>query len=343
MKRILGLITLIAIIYSCQKEEVIITSIPNDKNVLHVHVSYCPMINCSTALDVSDLKISLYKSLDDANAESNPIVAELSNNEGNARIVVVDQEQVFIRTDYLNKGIYISAQAIDTSKDTHHEINYKANLIYNSNDSLELRQDHISFEYPTVGQKSRYKYHHNIGEISTALPESYKTDELTVEITDQLDENTFIIKEHLIHPSTELGFYDSLHYNIWEFSEDSITIKTFDTTYTHDVFSFILGEYSWTVVNPENGLTFPFTDCSPETVDLETVNFSQVTWYLCHQVIDYVLFNTHFDQLRLHFDSWGFLDGDERLRFYNKSDGIVRYIGINQMAWRTYGFDLILE
>jgi len=342
MKQLLGLIALISIISSCQKEEVIITSIPNDKHVLNVHVAYCRVINCDTQEDVSDLKITLYNSLDDANAESNPIVSEHTNGEGNARIVVVDQEQVFIRTDFLDKGAYISAQAIDTSMDTHHEINYKANLIFNSSDSLELRQKHISFEYPTVGQKSRYKYHHTFNMVSTALPGSYMSDDLTVEITDQIDENTFVIKEHLIH-GTELPFHEGLHYNIWEFNEDSIIIKTFDTTFTHDIFSFILGEHSWTVINPENGLIFPFTDCSPETVDLETVDFNQVTWYLCYQLIDYLLFDTQFDQLRLHFDSWGFLDGDDRLRFYNKSDGIVRYLGINRMAWRTYGFDLILE
>ncbi len=343
MNRLLGLIVILSIFSSCQKQKVIIISNPNEKNVLHIHVSYCPVIHCNTQVDISDVEVSLFKSKDDAITESNPIVSTYTNEEGLAKIEVEDQEQVYIRTEYLDMGIYISEQALDVNMDTQHEIIYKANLIFNASDSLELRQNHISFEYPTVGQKSSYKFHHNFGEVSTALPENYLFEELTLEITEQLDESTFVIKEHLNHGPNQLVHYDSLCYNIWKFNDDGIVIKTFDTTYTHDIFSFILGEHSYTVVNPEDGLSFPFTDCSPETIDIETVDFNSINWHLCYQLVNYILFDKQFDQLSLHFDSWGFLDGDDRMRFFNKSDGIVRYIGINRMAWRTYGFDLILD
>ena len=91
--------------------------------------------------------------------------------------------------------------------DTNHQISFRAHLIYANNDTLQLRQEHISFEYPTVGQISQYKYHFNFPVISTSLPTNYEASDLSVEVVDQINENRFIIKEHLLQSPNHLGFY----------------------------------------------------------------------------------------------------------------------------------------
>ena len=106
MNRLLALVTFILFFCSCQKKEVIITSIPNDKNVLSVHVTFCSTIHCNTTNNVQDVKISLYESREHAIAETQAIVEAYTNNEGIAQIVVVDRSNVFIRADYPDKGIY---------------------------------------------------------------------------------------------------------------------------------------------------------------------------------------------------------------------------------------------
>lgn len=344
MIRLNTILVLSLLFGSCQKKDPIVNPMPVDEKNLIISISFCPTIHCYDPLMISDLQVTLFDTREDAISATNPISETFTNEEGVANFELIDQEKVFIKTEYLDKGVYISEQSLNSSQDTHHEIIYKGHHIYNNNNILQLRQKHISFEYPTVGQVSNYKFHYQNNIIQTALPNNYEEELLTLEIIDQLDANSFLIKESLNTDGNLLAFYDTVHHNIWSFTDEGIDISTYDTTYTEVAFSFIFGENHHSQ-NTYAGFGFdlPYANCDPGIVDLESVFFNEIAWYECYMVADYEVLNTFHSFLRLDFDSLAGLDGDDRMKFYSRSDGIVRYIGINQMAQRTYGFDLFLE
>lgn len=314
---------------------------------LQVNATYCPTIHCNEKTGMADLAIQLFTNIEDAQSEANAIAFGSTDDSGIFTADVPSDQAVFVRAHHPDKGVYISQAHIASSTTSANiEINYKGHFIYDHSDELTLSQNHISWLYPTVGQISHYRYHF-AQPVSTydylKLPDTYTNATVQVSIIDQLSENSFVIEESIDSLDYWLDDrYDNKHSNIWTFEENRILIVE-NNEIVDKVFSFILGENYYSAIHPLSGEEFEINleDCVAIEIDLNQDDFYSIDWLDCLNVDNYELFNQSYEDLSIAFDSNAFLDGDDRIKVFSPTDGLVRKIGLNRMAHIVYGFDLV--
>jgi hypothetical protein len=94
-------------------------------------------------------------------------------------------------------GTYIESQRTSTNTvKVFHDVRYDNGYEYNNNGDRQLTQRHISLSNPAVGQVSNYVYHLADRHISFT-PLEYSEVKLNVRIVDQIDANSYVVKEEI--------------------------------------------------------------------------------------------------------------------------------------------------
>lgn len=311
---------------------------------INISTNYCPTIYCDEIQPVGDLLVSVYETESAAVDAINEIYKSETNEDGISNLdFTSEQAKVFIRVEHPNKGVFIENCVYNESLEAKKiDILYKGNMVYKYSNQLELEQDHISWSAPTVGQISNYKYYQKNMILDISTQSEYVDINLEVNIIDQLAENIFLIEETIDSLNPELKHrYDYIHQNVWEFKEQGILIHE-NFVAVDKVFSFILYQHS-NSGGADSTFYFDYTDCDPNLVNLDEDQFYEHSWWDCIGVEDYTLMGTDYDLLRTQFETDIATDGDARIKLYNKENGIVRMIGLNQMGGLSFGFDLDLN
>lgn len=208
------------------------------------------------------------------------------------------------------------------------------------NEEAPLRQSHISFENPLVGQRSKYLMFDLPGEYFSIS--SYLEDTLVVTIEEQINETSFIVSEDIVgdyeYPEWELD--NQTIRNIWRFENDSLFVEPLGADFDG---SYIAGI---NIINYWLGYGFSLTPVDDNYLDMETASFEDIDWYGTGYTDDYTLLNHQFTDLFLDASDHSGLDGPVKLRCYNLSDGFVRMVSfdLNLGAQiEVYGMDLLLD
>ncbi|MFN3196443.1 MAG: META domain-containing protein [Chlorobiota bacterium] len=192
--------------------------------------------------------------------------------------------------------------------------------------TTELNQ--ISFESPSVGQKSVYVHFVGFNVWSNTQKDlEYTNDTLTLEITNQIDDNTFIITE------TVKGSY----FDRYDKKQNSFTLKVHQDSVSfigEDYYGSILFSLQEPTLRPNSRMELSHNGwlISPNTT------YKNLDGYL----FDYKVGDTTFAGINTHVNYEPMTyDGGGLAVAYNYQLGVVRSYVINPWTAQADGFDLV--
>lgn len=333
---------------ACVEPEIEVTEPMEPVCNLDVWVFKCPIFPCdnTTSINIAQKEVQLFSSQQDAIDGINLLASRFTDENGKARFISIDCGVVYVKVEDEINGTYIAYQNLNTQATlSFHEVRFVANNFYDNDDSAGLRQNHVSLEYPTIGQKSRYRYFENYDHISFT-PLEYTDVYLEVTITDQLDEHSFIVVEKVDSLYGSLGWPsggDVTEFrNVWTITEDEVYVSPIQGTYFR---SFVWGLAEYFEANEGSGYSFSLVRPLDEEIDMEIEdNIILAAFPKTNAIKDYFLFGKEFTELIGDKASYVSFDGGIKLRVYNKQDGLVRNMRfLDGGGFSTKGFDLVLE
>jgi len=342
-------LSLTLLFISCNKDEDIApippTTQQGQQTAIEVYTYQCETIRCKTEIPKVGIIIELFSSEEDAISDNNRLRATTTNAEGKAIFSNINQDLVYIKIETEEYGTYIDSERINANTvRVFHDVRFINGYTDNDNNESQLIQRHISLSNPAVGQQSTYKYHVSENHISFK-PLNYTDVELNVRIVDQLDSNTFVIREEIDSLIGPLGnpFYpdDKTVTSLWRIENNSLHI----TPYENNIF----GSFAWNLNGSwhpaeENGYTFSLDRPIINGIDMNSDEVFSLDWWGTGFAANYILFEHEYDQLITDLISYQATDGPVKFRAYNLDDGLVRSLDFwNGSAPTTHGFDLVLE
>ncbi len=316
---------------------------------LDVTVIRCPIFPCdnSTAENLFDVTVELFATEQDAIDGVNVLASRVTDGEGRARFISIDCGSAFVKVKSENNGTYIGFQNLSLASTLNfHEVRFVANNYYDNDDSAGLRQNHISLEFPTIGQTSLYRYFEDYSDISFS-PAEYSDVFLRVRITDQLDEHSFIVEEKLdslygtLGGPTSGGGQTSLR-NVWTITDTEVFVSPLNGDYFT---SYVWGLSEWFENTEKGGFSFSLERPDGNQVNMATDFVAELGGlFSTISVADYTLFDRLYENLFGDRISYTSFDGPEKFRVYNREDGVIRYINFwDGGAAVSKGFDLVIE
>ena len=344
MNRILALLMVVFLI-SCDKEEtqLLPNANPIDHYSLEISVLDCLLELCSNPIVVSGMDVKIYTELEDAINDTNSAVVRPTNQDGIIFLNIQNANAVFLRIDHPTDGVYISNK-ITLSKNiiTHHQIVFRGNLVYNNESVLSKRQEHISFEYPTVGQVSRYKYFNNPDIVNHSVDQQYEDLTLTVTIKEQIDEFTFIVEERVDNAPYGFEFITSQTVsNKWDFGDHALVIYRQESESNNLILSYLFNCRIYSTNTNEN---YCLLHCPALNNDIDfEENYTTYSSWQCATIQAFELNNNQYTDAMSVYDVNHGTNPNYKVKAYNFQDGVIRSINLKRNPANTYGFDLILD
>ena len=348
MNKFLSFFIFILFICACREETPIITEPMIPVCNLDVLVYKCPIFQCANGVQVllDAQKVQLFRTVEDAIDGIDELASVWTDENGNARFINVECGAVYVKVKHEINGTYISYQNLSlASTISYHEVAFVANSYYDNDDNAGLRQNHISLEFPNVGQSSTYRYFENNNHVSFT-PLEYTSVFLNVRITGQIDEHSFIVEEEIDSLYGSLswptGGTETLLRNVWTIRNDEVYISPVQGDYFQ---SFLWGLNEWYVTDEKDGYSFSLVRPNEEELDMDADNITALEEFWKTKAIkDYNLFGKAYSDLIGDKINYTGFDGPIKLRVYNKQDGLVRNLDfLSGMSLSTKGFDLVLE
>ena len=316
---------------------------------LDVTVIRCPLLPCDEENSeyTGNIEVQLFASEEDAILGDDRLASVLTDAGGRARFISIDCGEVWVKVNSEENGTYISYENLTLASTLNfHEVRFVGNYFYDNDDSAGLRQNHISLKYPTVGQRSVYRYFENNNHISFT-PTDYTDVYLEVIITDQLDENSFIVQEYLGEIYGSLGGPTTgggqlVVSNVWTITDDLVYVSPMQDNYFT---SYVWGLTEYFEYSEADGYPFSLVKPEEDEINMETDLVDYIFGsYQSISISDYNLFGATYEDLIGDVASYNSLDGPIKLRVYSKEDGPIRYINFyDGGSPRTKGFDLVLN
>jgi hypothetical protein len=348
--KLLPVLSIFLILLSCNKDESINISPPptqqNPLPAIEIYVYQCETVHCDTENPLVGVMVELFSSEEDALTSQNPYRSNTTNEEGKVIFSNIDQDLVYIKIVTEDYGTYIESQRTSTNTvKVFHDVRYDNGYEYNNNGDRQLTQRHISLSNPAVGQVSNYVYHFADRHISFT-PLEYSEVKLNVRIVDQIDANSYVVKEEINMLAGYLGSPFSPKQNIvtslWRFENDVLQIIPYENEY--------FGSFAWNLsefyFNPQSEIGYSFSLIRPSNngIDMNTDIVENIRWWETGFAADYTLFGHTYDELITDAVSYTGIDGPAIFRVYSLDDGLVRSLDFwNGGAPATQGFDLVLE
>lgn len=346
MKPLISILMAIALLISCNDSEPEVSgptqSIPSGQ--LEVSVRSCATPDCDEPLSMEGLEVNLYGSMEDALLKTRVLYTSFTDDKGSIRHPALEIQELFIRIDHTDHGVYISSETIMENSISYNFVDFVQGYHYSENDIASLKQKQISLETPTVGQSSEYIFHLHHNFINFNIPD-HTENRLQVSILEKLEDNSYLIEESIdsIYQFMLWGQYpqEKTIRNVWKFESDSLHILPYSAEY--------FGSFVWNLIaDPVDresfGWAFPLERPADNRIDMENdiVSLSSPGWGSGYAEDYEILGNLYTDLITetINYTGW---DGPLKVRVYNLKYGPIRSLNFfGGMSSSTMGFDLVL-
>ncbi len=354
MKKFFIYILLCTILNSCldfggEPEEPPIPVIEHNCSI-EVDVRFCENFSCDISpINLVNKRVEIYRSRNDAVDKINLVAADSTNQNGWVKFYDYNCGiDYFVRVDLEEHGVYIS-DARFFNKNSLLEVTAIKNYSYNFDNWAQPLVRHISLDFMTVGQYSRYNYFETSG-LTFDAAGHYVGSSLSASVSDQLAPNTYVVSEQLFNnnsifipssPITDNQFYTE---SVWRIEEDTLFVSNLFPV--NNIISIIWG------ITEEEGTTYteypiPLNSDFSNFLDMnEEFTIPEPAWETAGECSEFsyqdYLFENLIVELRDYTDQAG--GGPLKCLIYNAKDGLVRNIRFsNDGEPFTSGFDLIIE
>lgn len=352
MKRIFIVILISSLFASCIDlgEEIVepVDPIFLDNCSIEVDVRSCLMFNCSDPIDIENKRVEIYPSINDATQGTNLIAEEPTNQNGWVKFYDYNcGTDYYIKVDLGENGIYLG-QARFFASTSKHVVSIIKNYFYDYQEWARPIVLHVSLEFMTVGQWSRYNYFET-DELSYDATGHYTGSALYVGVNNQLDSTTFVIGEDLTN-ANPIYFPDLSNSNnqfytesVWRFENDTLFVS--NPNPIDNIISFI-----WNITEKEGSVNaeyaIPLKVESDNFLDMNEEFFiPDPIWTDIGSCSDFTYEAYLFEDLMVEFRDYTFMQNELQIKalIYNNKDGLVRNLTFSQGQPATSGFDLVVD
>ena len=343
-------ILLCSLFYSCMEVEE--TPMPEFQNncSIEVDVRFCQSFACDLLpVDIVNKRVEIYRSRNDAIEEINLIEVDSTNQNGWVKFYDYHcGTDYFVKVDLGENGVYVG-DARFFNQNARLQVTAIKNYVYDYNNWAQPFIRHISLEFMTVGQYSRYNYFESSG-LTFDATGHYLGASLSAAVSDQLGPNTYVVSEQLFNnnpifipssPITNNEFYTE---SVWRIEDDTLFVS--NPQPLNNIISMVWG------ITEEEGTTYseyaiPLNSDFSNYLDMnDEFIIPSPAWGSTGECSEFsyqdYLFEDLVVELRDFTEQAG--GGPFKCLIYNAKDGLVRNIHFfDDGNAFTRGFDLIVE
>jgi len=317
---------------------------------LKIEILQCDFISCPNPQYISEQKVSVYASRENALNDNDPISTAFTNELGQVSFTNLPCDLYYINVSNETYGNYISPERLQENSIAYHAIEYLSGYTYEDSDEWVLVTNHINLDLPQVSQYNCYRYHE--GDSIYIKPGAYTSTTLIATVVEKLSETQFVVKESINSLDGFVGWFldsDVKDYkNVWEVTEDSIRILPYsENEYCISLLWNIKGQWfphekeGYSFARQDVNKTEPFIDMNNAHDAIIRITSS---WWGTSSCADYELDTVLYKDLVCDKISYQSFDGPIKFRVYNNNFGLIRSLNyFDGGSHTTYGFDLRLD
>lgn len=350
MKKVLVLAYISISFFSCMPDPMgPVIEEPKFNCTIEIRIQFCPTWNCMNPTVYPNKRVEVYESSYAAMEAVNPIFVDSTNQNGWLKFYDLACDKAFVvRVDLGENGVYIGNINFFTPNQKV-DVRIIDNLYYDNNAWGQPIVPHVSLEFPVVGQYSTYRFFEQSDVFSFGGNSNYSNNVfLQVYITNQLDENTFIVSENASNltntyvPHFGNGANNIYTETVWRIQNDSLFISS---RYPDNGIISVI----WNITDDEelvNGeYVIPLTNESSNHLEMNgDFELPVSDWIGIASCSDFQSPDYLFQDLLVEKRNFTTDDGPLKYLVFNKRDGIVRSLIYSEdFEKQTAGFDLEIQ